>query len=46
MSAPEIKTLLRNLASVGLIQGGGYVLPLLTLPYLLSVLGAKGFGSA
>ncbi len=44
MSTPEIKRFLSNLASVGFIQGLGYVLPLITLPYLLHVLGAKDFG--
>lgn len=44
MSTAEIKKLLSNLASVGLIQGMGYVLPLITLPYLLNVLGAEHFG--
>lgn len=35
--------LMRNFVSVGFIQGLGMLLPLLTIPYLLSVLGASGF---
>lgn len=44
MSTLEIKRLISNFTSVGLIQGLGYVLPLVTLPYLLNVLGAEQFG--
>ncbi len=35
--------LVRNFASVGFIQGLSLLLPLLTIPYLLTTLGAEGF---
>ncbi len=35
--------LLRNFASVGFIQGLSLLLPLLTIPYLLTTVGADGF---
>ena len=39
------KNILRNFLSVGFIQAAGLALPLLTIPYLLKVLGAEGFGT-
>lgn len=44
MAASEKRNFLKNLTAVGLIQGLGYVLPLLTLPYLLTTLGASKLG--
>lgn len=44
MAATEKRNFLKNLTAVGLIQGLGYVLPLITLPYLLTTLGASKLG--
>ena len=33
-----------NVLSLFLIQGANYLLPLITIPYLIRILGVKGFG--
>lgn len=40
----EQKRLIANILSLGAIQGANYVLPLLTVPYLVRVLGPDYFG--
>lgn len=41
MNLPRLR---HNIAALGLVQLGNYLVPLLTLPYLTRVLGAEGFG--
>jgi O-antigen/teichoic acid export membrane protein len=41
MTLPRLR---HNIAALGLVQLGNYLVPLLTLPYLTRVLGAEGFG--
>lgn len=41
MTLPRLR---HNIAALGLVQLGNYLVPLLTLPYLTRVLGADGFG--
>lgn len=41
---PENKRFLGNFVSLATLQGLNYILPLLTLPYLVHVLGANKFG--
>ncbi|WP_152412237.1 oligosaccharide flippase family protein, partial [Edwardsiella tarda] len=38
------KTLLKNIFSMFSIQGINYLIPLITVPYLVRVLGLDGFG--
>lgn len=38
------KRLLSNYFSLAILQGVNYILPLLTLPYLVRVLGIKDYG--
>lgn len=40
----ETKRLFSNFLSLGVMQGANFILPLLTLPYLVRVLGADKFG--
>lgn len=43
-TASERKTLVFNMASLLLLQGANYLLPLLTVPFLVRVLGVEHFG--
>jgi PST family polysaccharide transporter len=38
------KTMVKNILSLFMIQGAGYILPLITLPYLVRVLGPSEYG--
>ncbi|MQR87687.1 oligosaccharide flippase family protein [Bacillus megaterium] len=42
---PKInKKLLENVLSLVVLQGSNYILPLITFPYLVRILGAENFG--
>jgi PST family polysaccharide transporter len=38
------KTIIKNISSLFSIQVASYIIPLITLPYLVSTLGVEGFG--
>ena len=40
----DLRRLLDNLASLAIVRGLDYLVPLITLPYLVRVLGIEGFG--
>lgn len=44
LEGPEKRRLFGNILSLGFLQGANYVLPLLTIPYLVRVLGPDHFG--
>lgn len=44
VNTEEKKRLLSNIFSLGILQGANYILPLLTVPYLVRVLGPDYFG--
>ncbi|PQQ42966.1 flippase [Photorhabdus luminescens] len=44
IDASEKKTLLSNIFSLALLQGSNYIFPLLTIPYLVRVIGPENFG--
>ena len=44
ITSKESKTLLENILSLGVVQGLNYILPLITIPYLVRVLGPEMYG--
>ena len=45
MSTPSYLRLLKNMTAFGAIKGGNFLIPLVTLPYLVRTLGLEGYGS-